>query len=144
MGADEVIPDEFGSSVEVLARVLKKYQTPTEDVQKIISQVRVDGYEMIRLMYQESVTLKDFQITFPDLAIDTIKVAVGAHVANKTLSEIALRKNHELTALLIKRGEETFSSIHGETSLLPHDVVVLLGTQEKLSKASPLFKTPNL
>lgn len=142
MGADEVIPDEFGSSVEVLARVLKKYQTPTDDIQKIVSKVHVEGYEMIRLLYQEAITLKDF--TFPGLAIDTVKVAEGAHVANKTLNEIELRKSHQLTALLIKRGEETFSTIHGETSILPHDVVVLLGTQEKLSQASPLFKTPSL
>ena len=47
-GADEVIPDDFGSSVEIFTRVLQKYEISKEEVQKIISEVRIEGYEFYK------------------------------------------------------------------------------------------------
>ena len=53
LGADDVIPDEFGSSVEIFTRVLREYNKPHDFIEKIINDVRSEGYEMLRLLYKE-------------------------------------------------------------------------------------------
>lgn len=140
LGADEVIPDEFGSSVEIFMRVLRKYQIPTKEVEKIVSEIRVDGYEMMRLLFKEPTTLSDLQVALTDVAIETVRVGQEAPIAGKTLAEINLGKQYGITAMLIKRGEETITHINGQTCFEVDDVAVVVGTQDKLKRAYPLFK----
>ena len=147
LGADEVIPDEYGSSVEIFTRVLRKYQIPSEEVEKIVSDMRIEGYQMMRLLFKEPTTLADLQITLSDVVVETIRVGHHAPIEGKTLGESELRKTYGLTAILIKRGGETITQLDGQTRFLQGDAVVLVGTQEKISKVSPLFKEgkePNL
>jgi len=140
LGADDVIPDEFGSSVEIFTRVLRKYQIPTEQVQKIVSEMRIEGYELLRLLYKEPASLGDLQSSLWDVLIETVHVHEGAPIVNSTLSEIDLRKNYGVTAMLIRRGIETITSLNAQTQFLNHDVVVLVGSHENLAKAAHLFK----
>ena len=104
IGADEVVPDEFGSSVEIFTRVLHKYLVPSAQVQKILSDVRVEGYEMCRLLYKEPTTLTDLKIALSDVLIETFRVEDGSFLSGKTLVDAELRKCHGVTAMLIKRG----------------------------------------
>lgn len=58
-GADDVIPDEFGTSVEVFTRVLKKSSIPSEQIDKIVTIIREEGMELHRLLYKEKTTLAE-------------------------------------------------------------------------------------
>src|SRR5262249_16044829 len=139
-GADEVIPDEFGSSVEIFTRVLRKYQIPTEELAKIISAMRMDGYEMLRLLFKEPTTLSDLQIALTDVSIETVLVAPNPAIVGKTLGEIDLRKDFGITALLIKRGEEAITELDSQTQLVANDVAVLIGTHDKILRVNAVFK----
>ncbi len=139
-GADEVIPDEFGSSIEVFTRVMRKFHVPTEQVEKIISDMRVEGYEMLRLLYKEPTTLADLKITLTDVLIETFRLHDGALITGKTLGEIDLRKLYGVTAMLVRRGNVTISSPDAQTRLLANDVVVIVGPHDHLRKAAALFK----
>lgn len=141
LGADEVIPDEFGSSVEIFIRVLNKYQIPTEDVQKIVSTVRLEGYEMCRLLYKEPTTLADLKIALTDVLIETFRVGEHAHIADKTLGEAELRKLYGVNVMLLRRGNVTISQLDAQTRLLVNDVVVICGTHDSLAKLAPQFKS---
>lgn len=140
LGADEVIPDEFGSSVEIFIRVLNKYHIPSNEVQKIVSAVRVEGYEMCRLLYKEPTTLSDLKIALSDVMIETFRVGEGSFISGKTLGEIELRKNFGVNAMLVQRGEETLKLLDAQTRLLSQDVVVVCGTHDYLSNLATIFK----
>lgn len=43
LGADEVIPEEFETSVEIFSRVLSRYLVPQDEIERLIAQVRTDG-----------------------------------------------------------------------------------------------------
>ncbi|UJH91346.1 NAD-binding protein [Antarcticibacterium sp. 1MA-6-2] len=47
LGADEVIPEEFETSIEIFSRVLRKYLIPHNEIQDFINQVRSSDYEML-------------------------------------------------------------------------------------------------
>lgn len=61
LGADIVVPDEFGTSIEIFSRVLQIYKTPAEMIEKLVEEVRTEGYDMLRLLYQGPL----FKVTKP-------------------------------------------------------------------------------
>jgi CPA2 family monovalent cation:H+ antiporter-2 len=48
LGADEVIPEEFETSIEIFTRVLTKYLVPQQEIEAFIRLIRSDNYEMLR------------------------------------------------------------------------------------------------
>lgn len=48
LGADDVIPDEFGTSVEMFTRVLQRYNVPVDTIHTFATGLRSEGYEMLR------------------------------------------------------------------------------------------------
>lgn len=61
-GADDVISDEFGTSVEVFTRVLKICNIPQEQIEKIAQELRDEGAEMHRLLYKEKTNLTEIKM----------------------------------------------------------------------------------
>jgi CPA2 family monovalent cation:H+ antiporter-2 len=54
LGANEFIPEEFETSVEIFTRVLVRYLIPRDEIDRFSAQVRADGYEILRSRFQES------------------------------------------------------------------------------------------
>ncbi len=48
LGADEVIPEEFETSIEIFSRVLGRYLIPKDSIEQLVTRIRSDGYEMFR------------------------------------------------------------------------------------------------
>jgi len=48
LGTSEVVPEEFETAVELLARVLRRYELPEEDIDRMAREVRQGGYEIFR------------------------------------------------------------------------------------------------
>lgn len=141
LGADEVIPDEYGSSIEVFTRVLREYKIPQEDLQRIISEMRIEGYEMLRLLFKEPTALSDLQVTLSDVEIETFRIPLHSHLVGKTLGELNLRKEYGVTAMLINRGNETITNLDSNTYVFANDIIVVVGTHDHLFNASKFFKS---
>jgi CPA2 family monovalent cation:H+ antiporter-2 len=48
LGASEVIPEEFETSVEIFSRVLKQYGISRQSIDQEVEEVRKEGYAMLR------------------------------------------------------------------------------------------------
>ncbi len=48
LGADEVVPEEFETSIEIFSRVLRKYGTQREKIREAADVARSDHYELLR------------------------------------------------------------------------------------------------
>jgi CPA2 family monovalent cation:H+ antiporter-2 len=48
LGANEVIPEEFETSVEIFARVMEKFEVPEDEISRLVAEVREDSYKMFR------------------------------------------------------------------------------------------------
>jgi len=142
LGADEVIPEEFETSIEIFAVVLKKYLVPRDEIEKFISEVRSDGYEMLRSLSREEASFSDLELHLPDLDLCTFRVGDGSPAAGKTLSQVRLRKEYGLTMLAIRRGSEILYNPHGDTRIQPNDLVVIVGRRERTNCAANLFISP--
>jgi len=139
VGANEVIPEEFETSVEIFALVLRKYLVPRVDIENFIAEVRSDGYEMLRSLSQKSPSLTDLKLHFHDAEIANLRVESHAAAAGKTLADIELRSKYGVSLLLIQRGQDTIINPDGDTRLQAEDQAVLLGTPELISNITELF-----
>ncbi|MBE0447056.1 MAG: cation:proton antiporter [Actinobacteria bacterium] len=142
LGANEVVPEEFETSVEIFTRVLKKYLIPRSEIEKFVADVRSGGYEMLRSLSKKPVTFSDFSLHLPDIEITTFRIGKRSPAAGSSLGQIALRKKYGVSMLAIRRDSEMLSNPHGETQLRANDVVVVVGTRDKIAEVIGLFNDP--
>jgi CPA2 family monovalent cation:H+ antiporter-2 len=136
LGADEVIAEEFETSIEIFTRVLKKYFIPSNEIEEIISRCRSDRYKMFRTPDTGS-TIQDLTC-IPAIEITTVRIGKVADITDKSLVEIDLRKKYEITLLAIQRDSQIIENPDGNTVLKENDLLVLLGTAEKIAGFSNL------
>lgn len=139
LGADEVIPDEFGTSVEIFSRVLRQYHVPDEEINAFISEIRADGYEMLRNQSPTATKLSEIKLNLSNVEIGSFRLHPNSPLVNKILSESHLRKLYGMTVLLIRRGADVLSNPAPDTKLLANDVLVVVGEKVPLKQATDLF-----
>lgn len=139
LGADEVIPEEFETSIEIFTRVLKKYLVPQDEIQIFINSIRSDNYDMLRSM--SSFDKSNIQLSLPDMEIATLSVQQGNNqIIGKSINESNFRKNFGVTVLAIKRGGKNISDISPETIIKQDDVLYVFGRPDHILKINSLLK----
>jgi CPA2 family monovalent cation:H+ antiporter-2 len=142
LGANEVIPEEFETSIEIFTRVLTKYLIPRDEIEKFIAEIRSDGYEMLRSLSKPSVSLSDLQLHLADVEICTLQVDEKSPIVGKSLAQIELRNKYGVTLLAIRRDSQILLNPGGDTHLLPNDVLIVLGSPDKIVEVTDLFHKP--
>ncbi len=139
LGANEVIPEEFETSVEIFSRVLTRFMIPRDEIDRFVTLVRSDGYEMFRRLPQDPTSYCDLQAYIPDVQISSVRLSGDSPFVGKRLSEIALRKKYGVTVLAIRREHQILSNPDGDTQLQANDILVILSPSEKLAEMSSLL-----
>lgn len=133
LGANEVIPEEYETSVEIFARVLSKYLVPRDEIERFTAETRSGGYQLFRQRARDSAPLCDLELHLPGMEVSTLRVGEQASQVGKSVAQIHLRKNYGVTLLAIKRGAEIISNPDGETPIMAGDILIVLGTPENLA-----------
>jgi CPA2 family monovalent cation:H+ antiporter-2 len=139
LGADEVIPEEFETSVEIFSRVLKKYLISKGTIEQFIRNVRADSYHMLRNPPDSSADLGDLKLNIPNVEITALRVFPGSSVVGANLSMINVRKEFAVSVLAIRRRGEVLVNPSGDMILEPDDEVVVIGAPADVSRLSLLF-----
>ncbi len=139
LGADEVIPDEFGTSVEIFSRVLRQYHIPDQEINAFIADIRADGYELLRNQQYLPSKLSDLKLNLSNVEIGSYRLYPHSSLVGKPLSESRLRNLYGLTVLLIRRDSSVLSNPAPETELMAHDILVVMGEKVHLQKAEEVF-----
>jgi CPA2 family monovalent cation:H+ antiporter-2 len=141
LGANEAIPEEFETSIEIFARVLRRYLVPREDIERQIAAIREDGYEMLRQLRPPPLLFPEIHRHLADLEVETFRVGTEAPAVGKTLAELHLREQVGITVLAIQRDGETLTNPWGGTSIQAGDLVIALGKATHFAEAAPLFRS---
>jgi CPA2 family monovalent cation:H+ antiporter-2 len=142
LGADEVIPEEFETSVEVFTRVLRNYQVPAYKVGSVVAAVRSHGYEEFRDFFKERGPISDLRHYLPDVEIGTAWVGERSHLVGRSLAQIGLREKYSINVLAIVRDSQTHTNLTGDVIIYAEDVLLLLGTADKVAEISDLLRNP--
>ena len=139
LGADDVIPEEFETSVEIFTRVLARFKVPKKTIERFVDTVRSDGYRMFRSLSIDADQLYGYRDLVPDADVRIFTVRQGSPAVGKTLARLDLRKKHRLTVLAIRRSGRTISNPDGDTVLSARDVLVVLGDPEAFSSVRQIL-----
>ena len=143
LGVNEVIPEEFETSVEILSRVLRRFMVPQDVIDGCVVDVRRDGYEMFRSAskrHSHAVGIAGF---LSGAEIGNFRVHKGSPLEGISLREGVLRSRSGATILAIKRGGDVTPNPDPFWELKEKDIVLLLGTPEQLAAAGKLFEHQN-
>jgi monovalent cation:H+ antiporter-2, CPA2 family len=126
LGANEVIPEEFETSVRIFARVLSKYTLPENEIDALIKKITGNGYHMfIRPTGKSQSLARNFREIFGNLRIHTLPVTEGAWITGKTLQDLGVAKMFTIGILAIRRGDVTFTTLQPEMEILAGDSLII-------------------
>jgi len=110
LGADDVIPEEFETSIEIFTRVLERYHVPRNVVDAQVRVLRGECYGMLRGTCSaiRPVTERIADLLAAGTA-ETYFVGKGDWPAGKTLGALDLRGRTGATVIAVVRGEESFT-----------------------------------
>jgi CPA2 family monovalent cation:H+ antiporter-2 len=140
LGVNEVIPEEFETSIEILSRVLRRYLLTHDEIERHISEVRSDSYDMFRSMSRRHSTAVGISGFLSGAEIGTFRLGAGSPLVGKSLREGILRERSGATLLMIKRGDMVVPNPDPVWELQEGDVVLIMGTSEQLAAAAGLFE----
>jgi monovalent cation:H+ antiporter-2, CPA2 family len=124
LGADEVIPEEFETSVKIFSRVLKKYLMPKGTIEQFTHDIRADSYQVWRSPAEPSADLSDIKLNIPNVDISALKVFSDSSIVGESLSRINVRKEYAVIILAIRRKGEILANPSGDMNLEPEGEVL--------------------
>jgi CPA2 family monovalent cation:H+ antiporter-2 len=143
LGADQVIPEEFETSVEIFARVLQEYGIARGTIERHVEAIRREGYQMLRSPLLPIVEMSDIAEALSAASTQTVRIGAGALAAGRTVGELDLRKRTGATVIAVSRGGVTDVNPGPEFRLEVGDVVVLLGSDEQIGLAIDHIAAPS-
>ena len=134
-GANEVIPEEFETSIEIFARVLQRYGFARNVIESQIQRIREQGYEILRSTSADPGKLETVNVALDAASTQTIQLTKDSPVVGKGLGELDFRGASGATIIAVMRDGETKVSPGAEYRLEAGDTVVLLGSPGKIERA---------
>lgn len=141
LGADDVVPEEFETSIEIFALVLRTYNMPQELIVRKAEQIRREGYALLRRSELPELAHHLRAGTLSDVEVETCRIEEDSPAAGKTIAQLAIRPRTGASIIAWTRGGVTESNPSEKTKLLPGDIVVLLGTREQIRRAIGLLSS---
>lgn len=139
-GASRVIPEEFETSIEIAAHVLKQMNVPDNIVEAQLAAVRAGGYGMLRGRPTDRATAAELMEVFQLTATRTHYVAEGAAAAEKTIAELDVRRRTGVSILAVVRGNSPVTNPPPHFRVRVGDVLVLVGSHAQLESARNLLQ----
>jgi CPA2 family monovalent cation:H+ antiporter-2 len=135
LGADEVIPEEFETSIAIVARVLRQYHVPGNVIRLQESALRREGYAFLRGRSIAGALTQSIEQMMAGAITDTFFLEPKADSVGKTLEEIDLRGRTRALVIALVRGGEHHLSPDPDMELRAGDILVLVGDHKALDRA---------
>jgi CPA2 family monovalent cation:H+ antiporter-2 len=135
LGANEVIPEEFETSVEIFSRVLHHYHVPLNVIREHADLIRSNSYRMLRTIPLPRKHLHERYDLLKGLDTDTFLVKAGSPVEGHSLEQIRLRSETGATVIVVRRGDEVFQNPQPSFVLAAGDILLLVGTRDNIERA---------
>jgi monovalent cation:H+ antiporter-2, CPA2 family len=139
LGADDVVPEEFETSIEIFSLVLSTYKLPQDFVMQKVKQVRREGYALLRRSELPELTQYLRGGTVTDAAVETCRIDDDSPAQGKTLAEMAFRPRTGASVIAWARAGVTQANPPENTRLMAGDIVVLIGTRLQIRQAMELL-----
>jgi CPA2 family monovalent cation:H+ antiporter-2 len=136
LGANAIIPEEFETSVEIFARVLREYDVPRNLIMNLVDRVRGEHYEVLR-----DQNLPAMRVVLPHrevlerLETASCWVRDSSPVVGRTVGEVRLRSVTGATLVAVRRAGKLLLNPGPDLRFEADDTAVLIGDRSQVNKA---------
>lgn len=135
LGADEVIPEEFETSIEIFNRVLKKYLVPYNEIMDFTASIRSSDYEMLTSVKGRPHKPSLQHLHIPNREIVTLSVQQNnREIVGKSIQTSGIGKNFRVTVLAIKRDTQYITEILPDTKIKQGDLLYIFGNPLNINR----------
>lgn len=135
LGATEVIPEEFETSVEIFARVLRRLHVPRNVIALQVEVIRGERYGMLRGLELPHQSMRDVQALLAATLTETFLIEQGSPAVGVSIRDLRLRSETGVSIIALVRGGEANVNPDPGVVIAAGDVVVLLGSHAELETA---------
>ncbi len=139
LGADDVVPEEFETSIEIFALVLRTYNLPQDFITRKAEQVRREGYALLRRSELPELAHHLRGGTLTDAEVETCRIDDDSPAVGKTFADLSIRPRSGASVIALTRSGVTESNPSLKTKLMAGDIVVLLGSRTQIRRAMSLL-----
>ncbi|MFT4554251.1 MAG: CPA2 family monovalent cation:H+ antiporter-2 [Chlamydiales bacterium] len=140
LGANDVIPEEFETSVEIFTRVLRKYLIPQDEIEKFVGEVRSQKYQMFRSIFHQQTTFSDIKLSVSDVEVASFRLHEDSSFVGKSLRQSNLRQLYGITVLMIHRGAKVMANPGPDLIFEANDILVTFADHDNLAEFGTHFK----
>lgn len=140
LGADEVIPEEFETSLEIFARVLHHFGVPRNQILQMIEKIRAEGYEILRVADIPKTRAGIECVIFEGLDMDSFLIEKDSWLVGHSLKSLNIRHRAKVTVIAVQRGEETILNPSADFTLKEGDIIIYVGNKKQLVDALNFFQ----
>ena len=138
-GADEVIPAEFETSIEVFSRVLQFYHMPKTLIGQYSDKFREDHYRMFIKGETPKRLFQDTIAVMPNVDYESYLVDKDSPANNTSIRELDIQNRTGALVIAVKRGDKTIHGLLADMVFKEGDIAFIIGNKESLKNASGLF-----
>ena len=139
LGADEVISEEFETSIELFARVLRRYHIPRTVIGEQIEKIRQERYEMLRQLEGPRLAQAELTRIFAQVEMETYLVGEGGSTTGKTIAELHVRRRTGASVVAVIHNGRITANPGPEHRIAAGQVLVLVGSRKQVEGALALF-----
>ncbi len=118
LGADEVIPEEFETSVEIFTRVMNQYHLTDDEVHKFVDELRADEYEMFRALANWEINTCSVNDALTDIQVSSFTIEEDVKLGDLCLND------QDLTPIAVARKDQIIRDLEDNLQLKPDDVLI--------------------
>jgi len=143
LGANEIIPEEFETSIEIFSRVLREYGIARNVVQREADKIRQEGYQKLTLTSAPHIEVGAMAEALGNASTQTLFVDSNSLAVGKKLGEMDLRRRTGATLIAAIRDGDSQINPGPDFKFAPHDIIVLFGSPEEIEKAIEIVAAPD-
>jgi CPA2 family monovalent cation:H+ antiporter-2 len=140
LGASEVIPEEFETSIEIFSRVLYRYQFPRNVIEDMVDRVRDGSYSALRSVELPRRHLFEHADLTSELEIEGFRIPAGSPLVDRSIGALQIRKKTGATVIAVRRDSKMHTNPVPDFHFKAGDVILYTGDRNGMRSAAGYFK----
>jgi monovalent cation:H+ antiporter-2, CPA2 family len=142
LGAQQVIPEEFETSIEIFAHVLHHFGIADNVIEAQVAMIRAGHYGMLRGLPVTAAHRAELIQLFDATTTQTYLVAAESPAVGKSIRDVDLRAATGVSIIAIVRDGKPTTNPGPEWAFAGGDLLILLGGHKQLDEAKALLDPP--
>ena len=134
-GANQVIPEEFETSIEIFSRVLREYHIANNIIEQQVELARLEGYSMFRGLSLDITTMKKFSTYLTASLTESFHVLEGSWCHKKSIQELRWKKDSDAKLIAVVRNDELQANPAPDFRFEEGDIIVIFGRHASLDRS---------